>query len=193
MPVTLGNTSISGIGVGGLPSGIVNAATLATNSVTRDKIGYAGAVVQQVYGIKTDTFVSSANSTYVAVTGLSATITPVYSNSKILIICQVHYGCGGTTYGGTIFRNGTAVSRGDASSNRQRVGFGMAFPTDGNQSNTYPYIFLDSPGSTSALTYQLYVLNDNDNNVHINRSSSDTDQSTGKNGTSSITLLEIKQ
>ena len=38
MPITLGNTSITGLGVGGLPAGTVNATSLANDAVTVDKI-----------------------------------------------------------------------------------------------------------------------------------------------------------
>jgi len=46
MPITLGDTSITGLGVGGLPSGTVNATTLADAAVTAAKMGYSGAVLK---------------------------------------------------------------------------------------------------------------------------------------------------
>jgi hypothetical protein len=46
MPIVLGNTTITGLGVGGLPDGTINADDLASGAVTRAKMGYAGAIVK---------------------------------------------------------------------------------------------------------------------------------------------------
>jgi len=71
------------------------------------------------------------------------------------------------------------------------VSMGMSFPGDSNQSNTFVYSFLDSPGTTSSVTYQFYVNNDNGNAIYINRSVNDQGNTTGKRGISTITLLEV--
>jgi hypothetical protein len=47
MPITLGDTSITGLGVGGLPAGTVNSTTLANSAVTREKLAGSGATVQR--------------------------------------------------------------------------------------------------------------------------------------------------
>lgn len=49
MPITLGDTSITGLGIGGLPSGVVNATSLANSAVTAAKMGYAGALLSVRY------------------------------------------------------------------------------------------------------------------------------------------------
>ena len=46
MPIVLGDTTITGLGVGGLPNGTINADDLASGAVTRAKMGYAGAIVK---------------------------------------------------------------------------------------------------------------------------------------------------
>ena len=46
MPITLGDTTITGLGVGGLPNGVVNAGNIATGAVTSEKLGSAGMVVK---------------------------------------------------------------------------------------------------------------------------------------------------
>lgn len=150
-----------------------------------------GGIIQCVQTVKTNTFSGAANGTPLLVTGLSATITPSSTSNKILVIGHINYASLGTTYGGWFRRNGVDIGIGDAAGSRQRVSLGMAFVTDLNQTNTFIYSFLDSPASTSALTYQFYVNNDNGNNLFINRSSSDSDASVGKRGISTVTLLEV--
>ena len=41
--------------------------------------------------------------------------------------------------------------------------------TNNNQTNTFSIQFLDSPSSTSALTYKIQIKNDGGNYVNINR------------------------
>ena len=51
--------------------------------------------------------------------------------------------------------------------------------------------FLDSPETTSELTYQLYVINDNTVAFNMNRSNADADNATGGRYISTVTLMEI--
>ena len=56
MPVTInGDGSITGLSVGGLGAGVVNAATLADGAAAGTKLG-TGSVIQVVQTYKTDTF-----------------------------------------------------------------------------------------------------------------------------------------
>lgn len=192
MAVVLGNTTITGIGTGGLGSGVVNSTLLANSSVTRPKINIPGTVLQVVSTTLTGTFEAVSNYSVVTVTGYNATITPTSTTSKILILCHTHYSANGTTYKGWIRRNGTDIFMGDVRGSRQRGSVGLAFATDTNQSNTHFYCYLDSPGTTSAVTYQYHVINDNGNPFRLNYSISDGDAAVGKRGTSSITLMEIQ-
>ena len=62
-----GNGTITGLSVGGLPDGCIQASDFAT--------GVGGKVLQVVSTVKTDTFQSTANS-WTDVTGMSVSITP---------------------------------------------------------------------------------------------------------------------
>lgn len=150
-----------------------------------------GSILQVVQTVKTDTFVSAANGTELLVTGLAATITPTASTNRILILGHIMYSSTGTTYGGWFKRGTTNIGLGDGAGSRQRVSMGMALASDTNQSNTFVYSYLDSPNTTSQLTYQFYVNNDNTNAIYINRSVSDADNTTGKRGISTVTLIEV--
>lgn len=182
-------------GVTGLTVDTTANVTVNTNLTFSNKIQQAnlptGCVLQVVQAVKTDTFVGAANLTEMLVTGVAATITPRFANSKILITAQIMYGSTGTTYGGWFKRNGTNIGLGDAAGSRQRVSIGMALSSDTNQTNTFVYNYLDSPATTSAVTYQFYVNNDNTQNLFINRSVNDLDGGTGKRGISTVTLMEI--
>lgn len=169
--------------------------TIKTNQIqtTAGKpiLNSTGSILQVVQTAKTDTFSGTANGTALSITGMSASITPSSTSNKIWVIAHIHYSSTGTTYGGWFRRNGVDIGLGDASGSKQRVSMGMALASDLNQSNTFIYSFLDSPSSTSALTYQLFVNNDNAGVFYLNRSVNDGDNSTGKRGISTITLLEV--
>ena len=153
----------------------------------------AGSVLQVIQTVKSDTFTGTANGTALLITGLAATITPTSVTSKILITAQIMYGSSSTTYGGWFRRGVTDIGLGNAAGNRQRVSIGMAFTSDANQTNTFVYTYLDSPATTGATTYQFYVNNDNTSAIFINRSVTDGDNTTGKRGISTITLMEIAE
>jgi hypothetical protein len=177
-----GNVSITGnlTVTGSSPGGAVTRSSLP-----------AGCVLQVLQTVKSDTFVGTSNGAEMSITGLAATITPTSATSKILITAQIMFCAIDTTYGGWFKRNGTNIGLGDASGSRQRVTIGMAKITDLNQTNTFIYNYLDTPATTGAVTYQFWTINDNAVNLFINRSSNDLDNSTGKRGISTITLMEI--
>jgi hypothetical protein len=81
MPIVIGNTTISGLGVGGLPANSVNDASLATDAITRDKIGYQGAWLQLVHNFTDDTAVVGDQSSW-----LETFITPTAASSRILVM-----------------------------------------------------------------------------------------------------------
>ena len=147
-----------------------------------------GKVLQVVETRKTDT-ASTTSSSYSAISGLSASITPASSSYKILIIYNVAISSGNHAH--------TVISRDSGSS---FIGSGVA---SGSRpaANTYHYedsnsnrlgtvTVLDSPSSTSALTYQVYWRT-NASTAYINRTQNDTDAGYGARSASSVTLMEI--
>jgi len=154
-------------------------------------LNVSGSVLQVVQTVISDAVtVSAPNGTAASVSGFSATITPLSTSSKILLKSLLNCSAPSTTYGGFFKRNGTTIGVGTASGSRQQVSFGMAFPVDANQIHTFGVEYLDSPASTSALTYQLWINNDN-TLAHFNRSANDYNNATGKRCISTITLFEI--
>jgi len=97
-------------------------------------------VVQATYA----TQVSSTSSTY-ADTGLTATITPQSTNSKILVMVSQATLCSTGSGNLTVNRAGTDVAT---------FGYGTGLGGGGNTCASQSITYLDSPSTTSALTYK---------------------------------------
>ena len=83
MPVTInGNGSITGLSVGGLPNGTVDADTLASNAVTSAKLPAGSIVKYQFTTSSTQTNITSTT-TWTTFTGTQVDFTPTFSNSQL--------------------------------------------------------------------------------------------------------------
>jgi hypothetical protein len=198
MAITINGTgSITGLTAGGLPDGSVTTDDLAANAVTAAKIGYAGAILQVVQTVKTDTN-SHSGSTW-GDTGLSATITPSSSSSKILVLVDAMISSDvGYAMKIKLLRNSTDVYVGNAATNQPRVSRVMhgTYSTGVNSSSmSASVIYLDSPSTTSATTYKLQFGSYTPNTIYLNRTGNDAADTTNQffdgRGASSITLLEV--
>ena len=153
----------------------------------------AGCIVQTLSTTKTDVFSANSSSNQV-ITGLTVTITPKYATSKIL----VHASVVGTTGSGgrafiTLGKGGSVLVQGDTAGSRRRC-FAQLQNGDTGFMNSITMEFLDSPATTSALTYQVLGLPEGGStNITINKSSSDTDSASRGRGSSTITVMEIAQ
>ena len=112
----------------------------------------AGRVVQIVTGERTSVF-STSDTNFVDI-GLSATITPKQSTSKILIFLTIYFGSNDNNTQ-RLLRGSTVIQGGDASGSRT-VGFGGGFNC-GNDADVgcASGVFEDSPNTTSATTYKV--------------------------------------
>ena len=128
---------------------------------------------------------------------LSLTITPSSVNSKILVMAHVSYGgSDANNYGsGYLMRDSTDIGVGTtATSNRQNCSFAMNLTGYTNETyklNTSSMTFLDSPATTSLLTYKVQARHDINGTMYINRSGSDSDADYGLRGISTLTIMEI--
>ena len=190
MPITLnGSGTVSGISVGGLPDGIIQSADLAT--------GTGGKILQVVSTTKTDTasFASANTSNFTDISGLSVSITPSSTSSKILVVATVAAAVGTGSLHVRLARGSTGIAVGDSSSNRQSSTMSRR-----TQSSIYnleitpmSFNFLDSPNTTSATTYKVQATAGStyDTTVYVNRSSGDNDYSYGARVASTITVMEV--
>lgn len=118
---------------------------LAAGAPSRSQLP-AGTVLQVVQSTKTTA--TSTTSTSFVDAGLSASITPTSSTNKILVLVSgIAYASGGGFTYTTLYR-GTTTNLGQAS--------GFVKATGGN-SQPMPFNYLDSPATTSSVTYNVYI------------------------------------
>ena len=183
--VTLQEPAVAGTTVLTLPA--VSGTVLTTTSPK------AGNVLQVVQTVKTDTF-STTSTSYTDVTGLSVSITPTNSTSKILVMYDVKGSCENIQIAFALVRNSTQIYIGDASGNRRRASSVVGGIPDPSESNRFPQqgcaIFLDSPATTSATTYKVQAVV-NAGTGYVNRAGDDQDENYRARVASSITVMEI--
>jgi len=143
----------------------------------------SGAVLQVVQTVKTDGF-STSSSSFVDITGLSASITPLSTSSKILVDVRIGgYNTGAATI--VLFnmlRGSTTLSTGTAG---QGTACTFAVTVNASRSETASMCLLDSPSTTSETTYKVQTRTASSNSLTINERS-------GQYSTvSTITLTEI--
>jgi len=145
-----------------------------------------GKVLQVIQDVKTDIYSSS---TAQVITGLSVSITPSLTTSKILIIAQLSTGGGITErLGLKLYNNSAAIFIGDAGGSRVRSTLGGRL--ENNTSITSHNIsYLHEPSSTASQTYEVWI--DSESTAYINRSAEDGDSSSQYRPTSSIIVMEI--
>ena len=174
---------------------------LRTNRIVpRDGLtsGASGGIIQVVSVTKTDAALvedtAAGSFTSSNVSGLDLAITPTRSDSKILLLCNMSIGSEGTRVGFVIYKGGSALSGaiGDASSSRGRITSSGSVAGDGylTQQSTN---FLDSPGTTSAVTYSIRIANGDNSTqyVYLNRTYTDTDTARYPRTVSTITAMEV--
>ena len=159
--------------------------TTITGATGIDNIQAAtGSVLQVVTATSTATF-STTSTSFVDVTGFTATLTPTSASSKILVFVSFRYGVGsaqGTS--SRLLRNATVISLG-AYANLGNPWTGNGSVAQGSSDSSFSY--LDSPATTSALTYKLQVTTDGGTmNVNNRNGASSPSIHIG-----SITVMEI--
>ena len=199
MAITINGTgSITGLSAGGLPDGTVTATDLASSLDLSGKTvtlpsGTGGKILQVVQTVKDNTFVTSATVTDTAVTGLSVSITPSSSSNKILVICNLSVAAENSQGAAAkLRRGGTAVSVAEAASARSRSSFAGSGYRDniGGAIRLLNITLLDSPSTTSAITYDV-VVSSKSNGTYINRSIGDADNDDHLRTCSYITAMEV--
>jgi len=169
----------SNIATGTVPTARLGSGTASSSTFLRGDSTYAalpgGGKILQVVSQVVTTKVATTSSSFVD-TGITLAITPAATSSKILVQMQGMFGTGG---GGE--NNFFQVLRGST-----QLGLQMSIMQDGVTQN-FPrtVVFLDSPGTASAVTYKVQI-KAGGNEVFMNR-----DNSNNQMGFSTITLLEV--
>ena len=163
-----------------------------------------GGIIQVVQVVKSDAEDLTSTNTEQLITGMEATITPKFDTSKILVQVVLHASVGGSFAGqyAVLKRGSTSICIGDTGNAGQiRATLSLQSPNhySSNNSNNYGpgqscINFLDSPATTSAVTYGLYHRDSSGgggtNNLYINRGQGN-DQAYYNRTASTITLMEV--
>jgi hypothetical protein len=199
--VTLDVPAVSGTTTLTLPttSGTVltNASTIATSQLSGSISSAslpAGSVLQVVSTTKSDTW-SASLPNWADITGLSVSITPSSASNKILVLAIVNYTTTGAASNGyRLVRNSTPISIADAAGSRPLF---SGMNADGNINTSWIMSsstnYLDSPATTSAITYKVQAFGTYSGTMYVNLSSADRNASQyDARSVSSITVMEIK-
>ena len=193
-----GNAGGTGVFTLASPSSSSNY-TLTLPAVTGTLVTTAspGTVLQVVSTIKQDTF-SMSGASFVAITGLTAAITPASTSNKVLV--QISMGRigpninTGATVAFQLFRDSTLIGAGTPSGSQLATSFVVSSNSNGNYScGGFAFQFLDSPSTTSSVTYSVKILGESSVTVYINRSYTGGTGSTTYEAASAstITVMEI--
>ena len=153
MPIVLnGSGTVTGISAGGLPDGIIQAADLASG---------VGGKILQVVTASTTTQVSTSSSGFID-TNVAAIITRSSSSNKILVLIDAPFFVTrnpGTTNYFTIkvLRDSTEITDAITNNGSHYSGLGSGYISSNSSVGIINKIILDSPSSTSSLTYKLQV------------------------------------
>ena len=146
----------------------VSGDTIQLGSGATTNFGKIGQVVQTVYSTQVTLTTSYAD------TGLSASITPSSTSSKVLILIDQHVYFSANGLSLRIMRDSTAILT-------PPVNYTLHDGSANNNRFYYPLQYLDSPSSSSSITYKTQGI------LH----SSGTMYAQGDNNHSIITLMEV--
>ena len=183
MPITInGSGTVSGISAGGLPDGCIQSADIASGVIPA-----GGKILQVKQTFKNDT-ASTSSGSFADISGFTVSITPSATSSKILYSGHLYLGFSGAegnfrltrTVGGTATEIGNSSVVDDDADGAFAIG-------GGSQYTPATFSFLDSPNTTSAITYGL-KWHMHSGTMYLNR----TWDNGWFHGASSITAMEIK-
>ena len=153
--------------------------------------GGGGGVTQIKSTVKLDAF-SSTSTSYTDVTGLNVSITPTSSSNKVLIICQISGNGTGATQGYFALARDSdnTIFLGNQTGSRVRATLNM-YNNQNNECKNGTLVFLDSPSTTSSVTYKIQCRTQGQGTVNINRSELFQNNANSGTLTSSITAMEV--
>jgi hypothetical protein len=176
--------------------------TQATSAIVSGYVPYAnlpaGSVLQVVSSTKTDAGTSTATS-YTDITGLTLSITPKSSSSKILLFASVVASVENTNARGIALKfagGNTASYIGATAGSRVSAAVGMKMESTNFNYYFVPFpfnmLYLDSPATTSAITYSVQAKATNGSaTIYFNQAGQDSDNASHIRTASTITAMEI--
>jgi hypothetical protein len=185
------------LGIGGATygtSGQVLTSGGASAAPTWGSVTLPAGTVRQVVQTNLTSSFTSTSSSWNDWTGLSASITPASTSSKILVMI---YGMVSNLNTNTwqmvkVVRGGSDMVIGDAQGSATRCWIDGSFGASQNPNwgRTISGSYLDSPGVSSSITYQAQVINTNGGTAYWGRSASVSDANRSSTP-STLILMEI--
>ena len=180
----LGTNSITG-----LPDGIVSSASLAS--------GVGGKVLQvQSTSLNGGSTINISSTSFTDI-GLSDTITPSATSSKIMISAMVTEGASSSSDGSCILRclrDSTPIAGGTASGSRISSTTGRKTASaDANTINSESITWIDTPSTTSQVTYKVQFASrgGGSGTAYIGQTANDGNDTENQRTSCNLTLFEI--
>ena len=204
MPITIsGSGTITGLTTGGLPDGSIAAGDLAstldlTGKTVTLPAGTGGKILQVVQTVNSGVESTTVQDTFEDCPGMSVAITPASTSNKVLITVSI--GKVGNTAGALrvvnfrLLRDTTEIGIGDQlGSSRMRGSFATSVESLPYSPGGLAFTFLDSPSTTSAVTYKLQWGAQAGETAYLNRAGATTDSVDAPYMTtaSTITAMEV--
>jgi hypothetical protein len=167
------------------------------NTYVRDNTAFlfdglpAGIGSKVVQTVKTDGF-TTTSATFTNITGMSATITPSTDTAKILVcvfLGSVSNSDGGRGAHTRIARGATAILEGNTAGSRVRTSMTGKIGDVTSDTVSGTIVFLDSPNSASAVTYNVQARRGDAGTYRLNTETVDSSQNAS--AASTITLIEV--
>jgi hypothetical protein len=183
------------IGSGGIT--MASGKTLPASALTGSlPAGMGGKVLQVLQAVKSDAF-STTSTSLIDVSGLSVSITPSSTSSKILVHVDLFLSASYFIGQAQLVRGTTQIYKADSAGSRptNSITFSQN-PSNDGISQRSSIMYLDSPSTTSATTYKVQASTRIDGQgggvFYINRTTQDRDTvGYDARGVSSITVMEI--
>jgi hypothetical protein len=198
MPIAInGSGTLTGISVGGLPDGIVDADMLASNAVTAGKLasGVGGKVINYAQTLKKD--VTSAVVAQGAISGalISLSYAAASSSNKLLLSYTIHIGLNTSTncYGYLYIDGSVSSIIGDAGESNQKRATSTSQGVASHKAMIHSFQTLIDNPSTSSTTYDVRFGHGNNSNqtMFINNDSQNGNYNYYARFVSSLTILEV--
>ena len=188
---------ITGVGVGGLPDGIVDADMLAANAVTSGKLasGVGGKVIDYAQTLKKD--VSSASLTEGTISGalMSLSYAAASSSNKLLLSYTIHVGLNTSVncYGYLYIGGSVSSIIGDAGESNQKRATSTSQGVAQHKAMIHSFQTLIDNPSTSSTTYDVRFSHGNNatQTIYINRDAQNSNAVYYARFVSSLTILEV--
>ena len=172
-------------------TGGVERMSITNSGVTGTGIG-AGKILQVVSTATTNQFSTTSNS-LTDCTPMTVNITPSATSSKVLVLVNMTVGGTADNRAGIALQRGsTDIFQGADSSSRQGVTTGTPTAEDNSVYNV-AFQYLDSPSSTSELTYHIQVSAqaNGSETMYLNRTGNQSNVQSTKECAYSITVMEV--